>query len=245
MSRTKGQSSRGRERSGDVARLRRGGAPGLLIGAGLVGVALVAALAYHLIPKATKQADDGNRATDAADIDGAVSADYAAGQHVAAPQRVAYDRSPPFGGPHDQIWATCTGTVYDSAIRTENAVHSLEHGAVWITYDPVRIDGTALASLVERVDGVPYTLMSPYPGLPEPVSVQAWGRQLLLRTADDPRLDEFLAATRAGSVAPEIGASCSTIPGGFDPVNPPSFDPSPPGPDAVPMPDPGSTPRVR
>ena len=235
-----------RGRGGDIAPLRWRGVPWQAAGAGLVLLALIGALAYHLIPKAMNQSSDDSRNADTvSDIEGVVSVDYAAGQHVAAPQRVAYDRSPPFGGPHDQIWATCTGTVYDSAIRSEHAVHSLEHGAIWIAYDPSRIDGAALASLNQRVDGVPYTFMSPYPGLSKPISIQGWGRQLTLKTADDPRLDQFVAAMRNGSVAPEIGASCSTTPGGFDPRNPPAFDPSPPGPDALPMPQPGPTPRVR
>ena len=68
------------------------------------------------------------------------AADYAAGQdHVTTD--VDYSETPPVGGPHDGNWADCTGTVYDVDIRHENAVHSLEHGAVWITYDPALPDG--------------------------------------------------------------------------------------------------------
>ena len=107
-------------------------------------------------------------------IEGITVVEYPVGLHVGADQRVAYDRTPPFGGPHDAVWAACTGTVYDRPIRSENAVHSLEHGAVWITYDPARVTGAALDQLVDRVDGRPYLMMSPYPGLSVPVSLQSW-----------------------------------------------------------------------
>ncbi len=46
---------------------------------------------------------------------------------------VDYPESPPYGGDHDLAWADCTGTIYPEPIRSENAVHSLEHGAVWVT----------------------------------------------------------------------------------------------------------------
>lgn len=75
---------------------------------------------------------------------------------------MAYDQTPPFGGPHDSTWANCTGTVYADAIRTENAVHSLEHGAIWITYNPDLVDQDQIDSLAARVNGKSYMLMSPY-----------------------------------------------------------------------------------
>ena len=59
---------------------------------------------------------------------------------------VKYDTSPPIGGNHNPIWADCTGTVYKTQIANENAVHMLEHGAVWITYNPK----TATAADIKR-----------------------------------------------------------------------------------------------
>ncbi|MFI6012195.1 DUF3105 domain-containing protein [Streptomyces sp. NPDC051243] len=47
---------------------------------------------------------------------------------------VEYPMNPPVGGDHNKAWMTCDGTVYNKPIANENAVHSLEHGAVWVTY---------------------------------------------------------------------------------------------------------------
>lgn len=168
-------------------------------------------------------------------IEGVVVTTYAP-SHVHPGQRVAYDKAPPYGGRHDPIWADCTGTVYARAVRNENMVHALEHGAVWIAYDPARVRGRALAALAAKVDGQPYLMLSPYPGLDRPVSVQSWGHQLKVADPGDPRLDLFIAALRRNPyTAPEAGAPCGTNPATFDVTNPPPFDPSPPGPDAVPV----------
>jgi hypothetical protein len=170
-------------------------------------------------------------------IDGVVSAEYPKPKHVAAPQRVAYDHKPPFGGSHDQFWAACNGVVYPKAVRTENMVHALEHGAVWISYEPSKLDADEVTTLAERVDGTPYLLMSPYPGQDKPVSVQAWGRQLKVDSADDERIDQFITATKRNKyLSPEPGASCDAIGAPqFDQDAPPPFDPTPPGPDAAPV----------
>lgn len=223
--------------------------PWLTLGAAVVVLGLIAALAINLVPKYQDQAEAQRFAPTeenqdpSTDIEGVQMIDYPAALHVSGTQRVAYDQSPPFGGPHDQIWANCMGTVYPEPIRTENAVHSLEHGAVWVTYNPDELSEDQVETLAGRVDGEQYMLMSPYPGLDSPVSLQSWGRQLKLDSVDDARIDHFIAALRLNRFAyPEVGASCSTTPATYDPENPPPFDPTPPGPDAVPMDGAGITP---
>lgn len=170
-------------------------------------------------------------------IQGVEKADYNnARGHVTAVQRVAYDKSPPFGGPHDEIWADCNGRVYAAAVRNENMVHPLEHGAVWIAYNPDQIKDDALTKLRGRAEGQPYTMMSPYPGLDRPISLQSWGHQLKLDSADDPRIDQFIRALRQNEYThPEVGARCDADPEAFSVESPPPFVGTPPGPDAVPM----------
>ncbi len=151
-----------------------------IVGAVVVIIALIGLLGYRYVPKylerveAEKYSPSSSQPDPADRIDGVVKKQYPAGQHVRGPQRVAYGESPPFGGTHDQYWATCTGLAYPQPIRSENAVHSLEHGAVWITYR-TDLDEGEVASLKRKVDGKPYMLMSPYPGLTSAVSLQAWG----------------------------------------------------------------------
>jgi hypothetical protein len=122
---------------------------------------------------------------------------------------LTYDATPPVGGNHSQYWADCTGTVYPEAIANENAVHMLEHGAVWITYKPglPATDVAALSLLVNGRDGM---AMSPYPDLAVPISIQSWGYQLTVDSPTDPRIAKFVEALlRNPKTTPEYGASCS------------------------------------
>ncbi|SFO93839.1 Protein of unknown function [Amycolatopsis arida] len=220
----------------------------------IIAVVAVLALAggvfgYYFVASADKRAQKSREEAAAAfqpskdnpdpakNIPGIVIQGYNAGMHVLPTERVDYDRTPPFGGPHDSFWAACTGIVYPSAVRTENMVHSLEHGAVWIAYSPDLVTGEALEKLKLRVEGKPYMMMSPYPGLDTPISLQSWGHQLKVDSVDDERIDQFVAALRLNqNTYPEVGATCDALgPGQFDPDNPPPFDPTPPGPDAKPM----------
>lgn len=159
---------------------------------------------------------------------------YTQRYHFEAPTRVAYDRYPPVGGPHDPTWAACDGVVYEVPVRDEMMVHALEHGAVWIAYDPDTLTAGDLATLQALVPRVAYLVMSPYPGLRTPLSLQAWAHQLPLDSASDPRLDEFvLAMLRNPYLTPEPDATCTNPT--FDVADPPPFVPGPPGPDAVPL----------
>src|SRR5215211_6115647 len=118
---------------------------------------------------------------------------------------VDYPQDPPVGGPHNPSWQRCM--VYDAPVRNENAIHSLEHGAVWITYQPdlPESDRETLAKLAEGQTAV---LISPYPGLENPVVASAWGAQLRLDDVNDPRLQAFIA--RYAGNGPERGATCDS-----------------------------------
>ncbi|MCU1644726.1 MAG: hypothetical protein JWN03_5001 [Nocardia sp.] len=236
-----GKSSGGFRKGGTGGRLpTKRQIPWMTIAAVVCVLALIGGIAAFLVPKiqdkqeADKYTPSAQKKDPSDQISGVVKKDYPAGLHVAATQRVAYDQAPPFGGPHDGSWAACTGIVYSKAIRTENAVHSLEHGAIWIAYNPDKVDKAGIDLLKQKVQGKPYSLMSPYPGLDSPISLQSWGHQLKLNSADDKRVNEFITALRLNqNTYPEVGADCANPT--FSTDNPPPFDPAPVGPDAVPM----------
>lgn len=124
--------------------------------------------------------------------------------HVNGP--IPYDRLPPPGGPHAPVWQNCG--FYADPIPAEQAVHSLEHGAVWITYDREQLSEDQVNTL--RGYAGPFVLVSPWASeLREPIVASAWGRQLDLDSPTDPRLAEFVAAFARGPQTPEPGASCS------------------------------------
>lgn len=123
---------------------------------------------------------------------------------------VDYPQSPPAGGPHNAVWLNCG--IYTEQVPNENAVHSMEHGAIWATYDPARVDEAQLATLRSFFPQT-YTLLSPYEGLDSPIVLSAWNAQLKLDEADDSRIPEFFEEYWRSQNAPEPNAVCS---GGTD-----------------------------
>lgn len=132
-----------------------------------------------------------------------VTADGLSSGHQEEP--VGYESSPPLGGDHAGIWQNCG--FYTSPILDETAVHSIEHGVVWLAYEPF-FDDPDLQTLAEN----DRLVIAPYPGLGVPLVATAWGAQISLTGSDDPRLSEFLAEFTDRDTAPEPGASCT---GGF------------------------------
>ena len=119
---------------------------------------------------------------------------------------VHYAQTPPVGGDHNPVWQNCG--YYSQPLHNENAVHSLEHGAVWITYQP-NLPKDQVDKLAALGRGRPFVLVSPYPGLPAPVVASAWGVQEWFHNASDPKLNDFVSKYRQGPQTPEPGALCT------------------------------------
>ncbi|MFJ6831434.1 DUF3105 domain-containing protein [Streptomyces sp. NPDC091209] len=179
-----------------------------VVAAGLVvgGVALVHA-----------QSDDGKKST--ASDSKAASGHFVTGadgvktwkgtltrNHVA--KTVTYPMEPPVGGDHNQVWMNCNGDVYAKAVNNMNAVHSLEHGAVWVTYNSKASDADVKA-LAAKVKKTPYTLMSPVEDQKDPIMLSAWGKQRTVTGASDKNVDAFFADFVQGKQTPEPGAACT------------------------------------
>jgi hypothetical protein len=145
-----------------------------------------------------------DRSQEASEPAGVQSFDDLSRNHTYDP--VAYEQSPPVGGDHNPVWQNAG--FYEDPVQNEKAVHTMEHGAVWITYTPdlPQDQKDQLRQIVESQDCL---LASPYPDLPTPVVASAWGKQLQLQGVDDPGLREFIQAYRKGSQTPEPGASCT------------------------------------
>ncbi|WDZ85037.1 DUF3105 domain-containing protein [Micromonospora cathayae] len=127
------------------------------------------------------------------------------GNHKAG--SIQYSVLPPVAGEHNGAWQNCQGDVYDAPIANEHAVHSLEHGAIWITYRP-DLPADQVAKLTEKVQGQEKMMLSPFQGLDKPISLQAWGFQLKVDNADDSRIDEFIKTLRINASIEGPNANC-------------------------------------
>jgi hypothetical protein len=178
---------------------------------GLATVVLCLASGCGLLPDDDSPTGPRLWEEQAAQIDGIVNyrqtdPDMLTRRHTEEP--VDYPVRPPVGGDHFPVWQNCQGDVYQAPIADETAVHSLEHGAVWITYRPDLPDDQVTA-LADRVGGNDKMLMSPYPNLDAPISLQAWGYQLRVDSAADERIDAFIGTLRVNASLEGPDVTCA------------------------------------
>lgn len=141
--------------------------------------------------------------------DGTMQIVVSSAKHVKRP--VTYNAEPPAGGNHFEVWQNCG--IYDEPLTDELVVHSMEHGAVWVTYPP-NLPPDEIGELQGIVaDGYVgderYVVLSPYEELSGEIVASAWGRQLRVTDVADPRLPEFLQQFAGGPQSPESLYPCS------------------------------------
>ncbi|HSH01167.1 MAG TPA: DUF3105 domain-containing protein [Anaerolineae bacterium] len=126
-----------------------------------------------------------------------------------------YGALPPYGGVHNPLWQQCG--IYDTPIQSEYAIHSLEHGVVWLTYQE-DLSAEDVEYLAEHARGQSHMLMSPYPNQQSPVVLTAWGLQMEVESLPDDRIERFIQQYQQGPQTPERGASCGGANAVGDPV---------------------------
>lgn len=198
MSKQERQSARA-ERQGEAARARkRARLQRRLTRITIITVIGAALAAWIFIPRRGSYTSGGSGAF----IDGVLRYQNSPGHTV---EPVVYPQTPPAGGPHNPSWLNCG--IYSEAVPSTLAVHSMEHGAVWVTYHP-ELGADAIATLREHMPST-YVVMSPFAGLPTPIVLSAWNAQLAVNGPDDPRIPQFFEEYWRNQNVPEPGALCS------------------------------------
>lgn len=175
----------------------------LIIGPAVLVAALLIGSTIFVVVE--RQRED-TRVAEAAQrpIDGVQDFKDLSRNHVTTP--VEYPQRPSVGGDHSPTWANCG--FYSEAVEPTLATHSLEHGAVWIGYDPaLRQPDVDALEQIARANS--FVLVSPVEGLAAPVTASAWGKQLALDNVEDERLSAFVQKYQQGPQTPEPGAPCS------------------------------------
>ncbi len=125
--------------------------------------------------------------------------------HVDPP--VSFDQHPPIGGDHYPFWQNCG--YYDVELLEGAATHTMEHGAVWVTYNSSIISSDDLAALEKMTQDNGKLLVSPYPH-DEPLVLSAWGvQQRGISSIDQPEFTEFIEAWTDNPELPEAGVRCT------------------------------------
>jgi hypothetical protein len=104
------------------------------------------------------------------------------GQHLQPGQDPGYSDTPATSGFHDQAWLPDDPKVYDTQPPETQAVHSMEHGAVFVYYLPETQGGMTqetIDRLARIAEGSNATFLAPYPSLtPETaLTLTSWNRR--------------------------------------------------------------------
>ncbi|WP_240436754.1 MFS transporter [Streptomyces sporangiiformans] len=108
-----------------------------------------------------------------------------------------------------------TSPALYSLIFAVNAVGMLLAGALFsrlslrMRVNTLLTAATDIKKLAGKVVRTPYTLMSPITRQSETIMLSAWGHQLSVDTASDPRVEQFITAYVQGPQTPEPGAPCT------------------------------------
>lgn len=125
--------------------------------------------------------------------------------HVDPP--VSFDQSPSIGGDHYPFWQNCG--FYSVELIEGAATHTMEHGAVWITYNASLASGDDLATLEQMAASNGKLLISPY-DQEEFLTASAWGvQQRDFSSVDSPFLAEFIDTWVDNPELAEAGVRCT------------------------------------
>jgi hypothetical protein len=119
---------------------------------------------------------------------------------------VDYSMTPPVSGEHAGSPAPCG--IHATQIQNELMVHTLEHGAIGLLYDP-----TLDLEQIRTLEGIAgsfddHTFSAPYEGMETPISVVAWAQNMRLDSVDEAAINEFIDTFRTGGDAPEPQNEC-------------------------------------
>ncbi len=87
--------------------------------------------------------------------------------------RPDYNSNPPTSGPHDA--KTTERGVHEEEVADEHLVHNLEHGEIWISYQP-DIPESAIEELERITNGNQKTVLTPRASNEKDIALSSWGR---------------------------------------------------------------------
>lgn len=175
----------------------------LIYGTGAVLVGSIIAAVTFVVVGEVRQREE-TKAAASRPVEGEQDYPDQSRNHTREP--VSYPRTPATGGDHAPVWTNCG--IYTTPVEQTRAVHSLEHGAVWLSYRP-DLGTDQIAELTGIAGTQDYLLLSPVTDQASPVTATAWGKQLSVDNAEDERLAAFITKYRQGPQTPEPGAVCT------------------------------------
>lgn len=166
---------------------------------GALAFALVVVVAIIIVNRPNSGAGDASDASLRGE-----ARDTGEASHTTDPRLlVILPGEPPTGGPHFAVPQSVG--IYDQQVPDGAAIHSLEHGMVWISYNPGKINDATkrqLRDLGNKYDDD--VVVSPRPENAMAIAAASWGRLLKLDAFDKGQLEAFIETNRNRSPEPGV-----------------------------------------
>lgn len=145
---------------------------------------------YRLATKKTPERIEYEQKVETVSLEGKVQEFPIEGrEHITRRTPVSYNTNPPTSGNHfaeAESWG-----VNDQEIEDKAAIHSLEHGGIWISYKDV--DDETVKALKELGRENPQSVVvSPRAGNDTPIAVVSWGRMMKLDKLDKALIQKYI-----------------------------------------------------
>lgn len=168
----------------------------------LLGGAVIAVLA--MLVYTSQNSGAGSSAVSEEPLMGETITIGGAGNHVQNPaQLVVVAGQPPVGGPH--FPTPQAPGAYDGPVPEGNTIHSLEHGIVWLSYNPSKVDEAGVKKLQDLQKKYSRdVILSPRPDNAMAVAAVSWERLMKQDGVDTKRLEQFIKTNRNRSPEPGV-----------------------------------------
>ncbi|MCY3918396.1 MAG: DUF3105 domain-containing protein [Chloroflexi bacterium] len=127
-------------------------------------------------------------------------------EHYPAGFQVTYVTTPPYGGPHWTIPLRCG--IYEQEQPFEPMVHTMEHGAIVLYYQPLAVDADTVGEMrvaaSQLLSEGRRMILTPSTRIGVPVAMASWGRLMLMDDFEADTLRAFLDAFE-GDAPEELG----------------------------------------
>jgi hypothetical protein len=174
---------RGQERrSGLMKKVRNWGIAIIVLVVGIVG--------FTQLTKKSPEQIEFEQEVKAVSLDGKVEEFPIEGrEHVPIGTSVDYQTNPPTSGNHlaqPKEWGIFTNEIDDM-----QAVHSMEHGGIWISYKDINEEEIAVLEDIGKQNSQS-TLVSPRSGNDNKIVVASWGKVMRLEIADKALIQKYI-----------------------------------------------------
>lgn len=125
-------------------------------------------------------------------------------QHIQVGQEHgAYNSNPPTSGDHYE--ESIPDGFYDKEMPDEALIHNLEHGYIWISYQPDKISPQDLSSLKEITKPYSKIVITPRSKNDTVLAVAGWGKLEKLEGVDKKKIISFIKLNKPGKAPEPMG----------------------------------------